>query len=84
LLVAPQNRRKGIGAGHTSRSNVLLWVEASRARISQFASKLAEARRRVVHVAPSWRLHQSQVKDGRVDAMGGVGPATLALPFLFY
>jgi hypothetical protein len=33
------------------------------------ASRLTEARRRVVHVAPSWRLHRSQVKDGRVDAM---------------
>jgi hypothetical protein len=28
----------------------------------------------VVHVAPSRRLHQKQVEDGRVDAMGFVGP----------
>jgi hypothetical protein len=33
-----------------------------------------EARRRVVHVAPSRRLHRSQVKDERIDAMGSVGP----------
>jgi hypothetical protein len=25
-------------------------------------------------VAPSWRLHQRQVEDGRVDAMGCVRP----------
>jgi hypothetical protein len=36
-------------------------------------SRLAEARRRVVHVAPSWRLCRNQVDDGRVDAMGCVG-----------
>jgi hypothetical protein len=34
----------------------------------------AEARRRVVHVAPSRRLHRGQVKDGRVNATGCVGP----------
>jgi hypothetical protein len=28
----------------------------------------------VVHVAPLQRLRQSQVKDGRVDAIGYVGP----------
>jgi hypothetical protein len=38
------------------------------------ASILAEARRRVVHVAPSWRLHRIQVEDGQVDAMGCVRP----------
>jgi hypothetical protein len=52
LSVAPQNRRE-----HASRSSGLLHVEASRARVSQFASKLTEARRRVVHVAPSRMLH---------------------------
>jgi hypothetical protein len=25
-------------------------------------------------VAPSWRLRRDQVEDGRVDAMGCVGP----------
>jgi hypothetical protein len=38
------------------------------------ASKLAEAQRRVVHVAPSRRLCRSQVEDGRVDAMGCIRP----------
>jgi hypothetical protein len=38
------------------------------------ASRLTEARWRVVHVAPSHRLGRSQVKDGWVDAMGCIGP----------
>jgi hypothetical protein len=33
-----------------------------------------EVRRWVVHVAPSQRLRQRQVEDGRVDAIGCVGP----------
>jgi hypothetical protein len=37
------------------------------------ASRLAEARRRVVHVVPSRRLRRSQVEDGWVDTMGCVG-----------
>jgi hypothetical protein len=37
-------------------------------------SRLAEARRRVLHVAPSRRLHQSQVEDGQVDVTGCIGP----------
>jgi hypothetical protein len=35
---------------------------------------LAEAQRQGVHVVPSWRLRQSQVEDGRVDATGCIGP----------
>jgi hypothetical protein len=38
------------------------------------ARKLAEARRWVVHVVSSRRLRRRQVKDGRVDATGCVGP----------
>jgi hypothetical protein len=30
--------------------------------------------RRVVHVAPSRRLRRRQAEDGRVDAMGYIGP----------
>jgi hypothetical protein len=58
--------------GHASRSSGLLRVEANLARVYQ-ASRLAETRWRVVHVAPSRRLRRSQVEDGRVDAMGCVG-----------
>jgi hypothetical protein len=57
LSVAPQNRPEDEdGTRHASRSSGLLHVEASRDRVSQFASKLAEMRQRVVHVAPSWRF----------------------------
>jgi hypothetical protein len=49
-------------------------VDVSWARIFQFVSKLAEARQRVVHVAPSQRSREDQAKDRQVDAMGCVGP----------
>jgi hypothetical protein len=39
LVVAPQNRRREVGAGHTLRSNGLLHVEASRARVFQSGIK---------------------------------------------
>jgi hypothetical protein len=42
LSVAPQNRQEEDGR-HTSRSSGLLHLEASRVRVSQFASKLTEA-----------------------------------------
>jgi hypothetical protein len=58
---------------HALRSSGLLHLEVSRARVFQFASKLAEARRWVVHVAPLWMLHRDQVEDGRVDMTGYVG-----------
>jgi hypothetical protein len=35
LSVAPQNRRREVGAGHASRSSSLLGVEASLAMVSQ-------------------------------------------------
>jgi hypothetical protein len=35
LSVAPQNRRREVGAGHVSRSSGLLRLEASLARVSQ-------------------------------------------------
>jgi hypothetical protein len=59
--------------GHASRSSDLLHVEASRARVSQFPSRLAEALRQVVHMAPSRRLRRVQLEDGWVDAASYVG-----------
>jgi hypothetical protein len=59
---------------HALRSSALLRLEASRARVSQFASKLAEARRCVVHMAPSQRSREDQVEDGWVDTTGCIGP----------
>jgi hypothetical protein len=41
LSVAPQNRRREVGAGHASRSSGLLHVEASLARVSQSGLKTA-------------------------------------------
>jgi hypothetical protein len=35
LSVAPQNRRRDVGAGHASRFSDLLHVEVSLARVSQ-------------------------------------------------
>jgi hypothetical protein len=43
LSVAPQNRWEDDDVGHLLRSSGLLRVEASWARVSQFASKPAEA-----------------------------------------
>jgi hypothetical protein len=42
LSVAPQNRRREVGAGHTSRSSGLLGMEASLARVSQSGLKTGE------------------------------------------
>jgi hypothetical protein len=39
LSVAPQNQRREIGVGHTSRSSGLLRVEASLARVFQSGLK---------------------------------------------
>jgi hypothetical protein len=39
LLVAPQNRRREVGVGHTLRSSSLLHAEASLARVSQSGLK---------------------------------------------
>jgi hypothetical protein len=39
LLVAPQNRRREVGAGHASKSSSLLGVEASLARVFQSGLK---------------------------------------------
>jgi hypothetical protein len=40
LSVAPQNRRREVGVGHTSRSSSLLGVEASLDRVSQSGMKI--------------------------------------------
>jgi hypothetical protein len=39
LSVAPQNRRRKVGTGHTLRSSGLLHVEAGLARVSQSGLK---------------------------------------------
>jgi hypothetical protein len=82
LSVATQNRREEDGVGHVSRSGCLLHREASRARIFQFASKLAEERRQVVNVASLWRSREDEVKDGRANAIGYIRLFYPALLFL--
>jgi hypothetical protein len=42
LSVAPQNRRRKVGAGHALRCSGLLRVEASLARVSQSGLKTGE------------------------------------------
>jgi hypothetical protein len=74
LSVAPQNRWREDGTGYASRSGGLLCLEASRARVFSLTSRLAEARRRVVHVTLSQRLRQDQVENGWVNATGYVRP----------
>jgi hypothetical protein len=54
--------------GHASRSSGML----RRARVSWFASKLTEERRRVVHVVSSWRSCEVE-EDGRVNVMSCIG-----------
>jgi hypothetical protein len=39
LSVAPQNRRREVGAGHSSRSSSLLGIEASLTRVFQSGLK---------------------------------------------
>jgi hypothetical protein len=60
--------------GHMLRSSGLLHVEASQARVFQSASRLAEARQRVMHVTPSQRLCRVQVEDGWINVTDCVGP----------
>jgi hypothetical protein len=52
---------------------------------TSLTSRLAEAQRWVMHVAPSWRFRQDQVEDRWVDATGCVRPCYpyfVALPLL--
>jgi hypothetical protein len=45
-------------------------VKQVRLRLASVASKLAEERRRVVHMASLRRSHGSEAKDGRFDGVG--------------
>jgi hypothetical protein len=72
LSVVPQNQRREVDTGHTSRSSGLLHMEATLARVSQSGLKTGGGATAGGHVAPSRRLHRRQVEDGRVDAMGYV------------
>jgi hypothetical protein len=73
LLVAPQNQQEEDGVGHALRSSGLLHREASRARVSQFASKLVEDRRQVVQVASMWGSRRDEAEDGWIIMTGCIG-----------
>jgi hypothetical protein len=75
LSVAPQNRWEDATAWDTRRdlAACFAWKQVWLG-FPSLASRLAEAQRWVVDVAPSRRLRQSQVQDGRVDATGCIGP----------
>jgi hypothetical protein len=59
---------------HTSRSSGLPRVEANLVGFPCLASRLTEARRRVVRMAPLRMLCRSQVEDGRVDVTDYIRP----------
>jgi hypothetical protein len=71
LSVAPQNRRREVGAGHASRSSGLLSMEVSLVRVSQSGLKtgggatMGDARGIIAEVASeaSWRW------TGRCDGL---------------
>jgi hypothetical protein len=73
LSAAPQNRWEDatVWDTHQDLAACFAWKQVELV-FSSLASRPAEAQRRMVHVAPSRRLHQSQVEDGRADAMGCV------------
>jgi hypothetical protein len=71
LLIAAQNRREDDdGAGHTSRSSGLLFLEVSRARVSQSSLKTSTVR--MVDMASSWWSRGDEAEDRRVDATGSI------------
>jgi hypothetical protein len=57
------------GVGHVSRSSGLLHLKTSRARVFQSGLKTGAGTVWVVHVASSWRLYQSEAKDGQFDGV---------------
>jgi hypothetical protein len=74
LSVAPQNRRRAtVWDTRRDLAPCFAWQKV-RLGFPSLTSRLAEAQRRVVHVAPSRRLCRVEAEDGRIDAMGCVGP----------
>jgi hypothetical protein len=60
--------------GHTSRFSGLLYVEASRTKVSQSSLKTGGGAAWMVRVTSSWRLREDQVENEQVDVMSYVGP----------
>jgi hypothetical protein len=75
LSVVTQNRREDEDdTGHTLKSSGLLHVEASQIRVLLSYIKTGGGETRMMHMISSQMLRQDQVDDGRVDAIGCVGP----------
>jgi hypothetical protein len=75
LLVAQQNQwNDEDGVRHATRSSGLLRLEASQDRVSQSGLKTSAGAAWMVHVASSRRSCGVQAEDGRVNAMGCIGP----------
>jgi hypothetical protein len=72
------------GVQHASRSNSLLCLKASWARVSQSSLKTSGGVTRMVHVASSWMSHGDKVKDGWVDAMAASDTYTPTMPVSLY
>jgi hypothetical protein len=71
LSIVPQNRWEDEdGVGHALRSSGLLYLEASRARVSQSGLKTGGGATRMVHVASSRRSRGSEADDGWSDGIG--------------
>jgi hypothetical protein len=59
-----------------TRRDLVTWFTWKQVGLGFFslASRLVEAQRRVLHVAPSQRSREDKVENGRVDATDCVGP----------
>jgi hypothetical protein len=74
LSVAPQNRRREVGAGHVLRSSGFLYVEASLVNVSLSDLKIGGGTTAGGAGGTSQMLHRRQVEDGRFDVTGCVRP----------
>jgi hypothetical protein len=71
LSIVPQNRWEDEdGVGHALRSSGLLYLEASRTRVSQSGLKTGGGATWMVHVASSRRSRGSEADDGWSDGIG--------------
>jgi hypothetical protein len=66
-------RMKTVQGTHRDLAASFVWKQVE-LWFPSLASRLAEARRQVVHVPSSWKSRENQVEDGQVDVMGCVGP----------
>jgi hypothetical protein len=74
LSVVAQNQWKDeYGVGHVSRSNCLLHLQASQAKVSQSSLKTDGDAAWMVHMASSWRSRGIIADGAWVNAVGCIG-----------